>query len=207
MSAARLAATLGSVVVLAVLALVWAARGDGDPSRGPDRAQAGVPDAKDAPRTRLARGHVPAAGRPRARVQIPSIGVDAGVVDLALNRDQTLQVPARASRVGLWKGGAVPGARGAAIMVGHVDSRTGPAVFFRLRHLAEGDRVIVRMPGRPPARYVVQGSEQVSKGRFPTRRVYARTRGATLRLITCSGSFDRTSGHYRDNLVVYARAA
>lgn len=203
----RLAAALGVLLSLTVLGLVLAPWGDSDSPRRADRARPGLPDAKDAPRTRLARGHVPAAGRPRARVQIPSIGVDAGVVDLTLNRDQTLQVPARASQVGLWKGGAVPGARGAAIMVGHVDSRTGPAVFFRLRHLAEGDRVIVRMPGRPPARYVVQGSEQVSKGRFPTRRVYARTRGATLRLITCSGSFDRTSGHYRDNLVVYARAA
>jgi len=203
----RLAAALGVLLSLTVLGLVLAPWGDSDSPPRADRGRPGLPDAKDAPRTRLARGHVPAAGRPRARVQIPSIGVDAGVVDLALNRDQTLQVPARASQVGLWKGGAVPGARGAAIMVGHVDSRTGPAVFFRLRRLAEGDRVIVRMPGRPPARYVVQGSEQVSKGRFPTRRVYARTRGATLRLITCSGSFDRTSGHYRDNLVVYARAA
>ncbi len=200
----RPAAALGVVVTLAVLALVWAAWGGGDGSQASD---GGRPGGRDAPRPRLARGHVPAAGRSRARIQIPSIGVDAGVVDLALNRDKTLQVPARASQVGLWKGGAAPGSRGPAIMVGHVDSRSGPAVFFGLRRLREGDRVIVRVPGRPSARYVVQGSEQVSKNRFPTRRVYSPTRGATLRLITCSGSFDRASGHYRDNLVVYARAA
>lgn len=198
----RGAAALGVVAVAALLAVVLVMRDD----EGARRAQAGRSQARDVPRTRLAPGHAPATGAPRARIQIPSIGVDAGVVDLGLNRDRTLQVPARARQVGLWKGGAVPGREGAAIMVGHVDSRTGPAVFFRLRRLREGDRVIVRMPGRAAARYVVQGSEEVSKDRFPTRRVYARTRGATLRLITCSGSFDRSSGHYRDNLVVYARA-
>ncbi len=199
---------LGVAVIVVAGGLGWTLGGDDGLGRSPAhaRGQANIPSG-ERPRTRLEPGHVPAAGPQRARIEIPSIGVHAGVVDLGLNRDKTLQVPARAGQVGLWKGGAVPGRAGAAIMVGHVDSRTGPAVFFRLRRLRAGDRVIVRMPGRAPARYVIQRSEQVKKDHFPTRRVYARTRGAMLRLITCSGSFDRSTGHYRDNLVVYARGA
>lgn len=205
----------GLALVVVVGVLVWALQGRDGPARpsgdtraavAPGRAQATRPPG-DTPRPRLDPGHVPAGGPQRARIEIPSIGVDAGVIDLGLNRDRTLQVPARAGQVGLWKGGAVPGRAGAAIMVGHVDSRIGPAVFFRLRRLRVGDRVIVRMPGRAAARYVVQRSEEFSKDRFPTRRVYSRTHDATLRLITCSGSFNRSSGHYRDNLVVYAHAA
>ncbi len=211
----------GLALVAVAGALVWALNGRDGAARPSGDARAARPSGDtraarpsgdtrspgDTPRPRLEPGHLPAGGPQRARIEIPSIGVDAGVVDLGLNRDRTLQVPARAGQVGLWKGGAVPGRAGAAIMVGHVDSRIGPAVFFRLRRLRAGDRVIVRMPGRAAARYVVQRSEEVRKDRFPTRRVYSRTRGATLRLITCSGSFDRSRGHYRDNLVVYARAA
>jgi sortase (surface protein transpeptidase) len=166
-------------------------------------ALAGGPSRADTPRTRLAPGHTPASGPPVARIRIPAIGVDAEVVRLGLNRDRTLQVPARSSQAGWWTGGAVPGRRGTAVIVGHVDSRAGPAVFFRLRRLRPGDRVAVTLPGRPAARFRVQRKEEFSKSRFPTRRVYTPTRAPSLRLITCGGRFDESTGHYRDNVVVF----
>jgi LPXTG-site transpeptidase (sortase) family protein len=99
----------------------------------------------------------------------------------------------------------VPGDRGTAVIFGHVDSRAGPAVFFRLRELRTGDVLLVTPRGRPTARYRVQRSEDVSKDRFPTRRVYRPSPYPSLRLVTCTGPFDRVRGHYRDNLVVYAK--
>lgn len=158
----------------------------------------------DTPRTRLAPGHSPATGPPVARIRIPAIGVDAQVVRLGLNKDGTLQVPAKPSQAGWWSGGAVPGRGGTAVIAGHVDSRSGPAVFFGLRRLRPGTRVLVTMPGGPTARFAVRREEEVAKSRFPTRRVYAPTRAPSLRLITCGGRFDYSSGHYRDNVVVYA---
>jgi hypothetical protein len=93
------------------------------------------------------------------------------------------------------------------VIAGHVDSYTGPAVFFRIGDLQPGAQIaIVRRDGTR-ARFAVLGSEHYPKAQFPTERVYGRTRDAQLRLITCSGVFDRASGHYLDNTVVYAVSA
>lgn len=205
-------------VVLASAALV------GWPATEPDRMPEGSPgmDAgetrsqrlsaasasrspSDAPRTRLEPGHTPAAGPSIARIDIPSIGVSAPVIELGLNRDKTLQVPARASETGWWSGGAFPGERGAAVIAGHVDSRTGPAVFFRLGELDPGDRISVTEPDGRSARFVVDRKVEYDKDRFRTAEVYGRTAEPALRLVTCSGPFDEASGHYESNLVVFAR--
>jgi sortase (surface protein transpeptidase) len=143
-------------------------------------------------------------GRP-IRVVIPSIGVDARVVRLRLNPDGTLEVPTNFDETGWWSGGTVPGERGPAVIVGHIDSRTGPAVFYRLRELRRGDVATVHGAGGSLAKFVVRHAEQVAKTDFPTRRVYGEVPDPALRLITCGGAFDESAGHYVDNLVVYAR--
>lgn len=174
----------------------------GRPGRGPTETQ---PErAALRPRQRLAPGHHPAAGPALARIQIPAIGVDAPVIRLGLNADHTLQVPARTDQAGWWSGGAFPGRRGAAVIVGHVDSTVGPAVFFRLRDLRPGDQVRVIPRGSPAVTFTVDRSQDVPKDNFPTREVYTPTRRPTLRLITCTGTFNHGTGHYLDNLIVFA---
>jgi hypothetical protein len=146
------------------------------------------------------------APRPVA-IQVPAIGVRARVIRLGLNRDHTLQVPSKFSDTGWWAGGARPGERGPAVVVGHVDSYTGPAVYYRLRELRRGDRINIVRANRSVARFTVQRLGRYSKARFPTAQVYGPTRRPTLRLITCSGTFDRSTGHYLDNTVVFATLA
>ena len=92
------------------------------------------------------------------------------------------------------------------MIAGHVDSRTGPAVFARLRDLRGGDRILVEDREGRRSVFRVVASEQYAKDAFPTERVYTATPRAVLRLITCSGSFDRAGGHYVSNLVVFASA-
>lgn len=155
---------------------------------------------------RPVRERPPSPARPPApaAIEIPSIGVHARLVRLGLNADGTLEVPTRFAEAGWWAGGPRPGERGPAVVAGHVDTRTGPAVFARLSELRAGDRIwVVRRDGSR-VRFVVRRSARYAKARFPTARVYGPTRGAALRLITCSGTFDRASGHYLDNTVVYA---
>jgi sortase (surface protein transpeptidase) len=140
------------------------------------------------------------------RIEIPSIGVRAPIIRLGLNPDRTLEVPKDFGDTGWWSGGPRPGEPGPAVIAGHVDSYTGPAVFFRLRELRSRDEIVVVRRDGTRAHFTVQGSEQYPKSDFPTTRVYGRTSGPTLRLVTCGGTFDRSSGHYLDNTVVYARA-
>jgi sortase (surface protein transpeptidase) len=138
-------------------------------------------------------------------VEVPAIGVNAPVVPLGLEPSGALEVPRDARQTGWWTGGPEPGERGPAVVAGHVDSRVGPAVFYRLRELRPGDPITVRRADGSRVQFAVQRSEQHPKAAFPTDSVYTPTTGAELRLITCGGSFDRSSGHYVDNLIVYAQ--
>jgi hypothetical protein len=154
-----------------------------------------------------ARAAVPPRRRPAPPVgiEIGAIGVSAAVIRLGLNRDGSLEVPTRYEDTGWWTGGARPGEPGPAVIAGHVDSRTGPAVFFRLDRLRARDPIVVVRRGGSRVRFLVQRVARYRKAAFPTAAVYGPTRGPTLRLITCSGAFDPASGHYLDNTVVYAR--
>jgi len=140
-------------------------------------------------------------------VVIPDIGVDAPVVDLGRNPDGTLQVPDWQD-AGWYARGPEAGERGPAVIVGHVDSEAGPAVFYRLDELQPGAPIDVDLDdGAGSVRYLVDRIERFPKDAFPTLDVYGLTPGPELRLITCDGEFDTSTGHYVDNLVVYATIA
>ena len=135
---------------------------------------------------------------------IPVIGVDTKLITLGLNPNGTLQVPSTTAVAGWYTGGPRPGAIGSAIIVGHVDNYRGPGVFFRLRTLKRGDKVYVRRADGTLAVFRVTLVQEYPKDHFPTESVYGPTPDAELRLITCGGTFDSTTGHYLSNYIVYA---
>jgi len=161
------------------------------------------PPPPDHPRRRLVDAIDRDAPAPR-RVAIPAIGVSAPLVPLHRNADGTMQTPERWEQAGWYEPGPEPGERGPAVIAGHVDSTSGPAVFYRLRELRRGDHIDVRRADGSVVRFRVEGLERWPKATFPTHRVFGRTRISTLRLITCSGTFDTTTRHYVDNTIVYA---
>jgi hypothetical protein len=151
--------------------------------------------------------HSPVAAQmpPPTHIRIPAIGVSAGVVPLGLARDGSMETPRRWGDTGWYAPGPEPGEVGPAVIAGHVDSKSGPAVFFHLGDLREGDPITVDVAGRHrPIRFRVQGVERWPKAAFPTRRVFGHTSFPALRLVTCSGAFDRATDHYVDNTIVYA---
>jgi sortase (surface protein transpeptidase) len=140
-------------------------------------------------------------------VSIPDIGVDSRLVRLGLNPDGTLEVPTDVSVAGWYEFGPSPGQSGPAVIVGHVDSKRGPAVFFKLGSLEVGSLVRVTLEGRTELLFRVYAVREVAKTAFPTKLVYGATPGPELRLVTCGGAFDASTGHYLDNIVVFARSA
>jgi len=140
------------------------------------------------------------------RIRIPAIGVSAPVMRLGQNADGTVQVPPLGDHnlAGWYAYGPAPGQRGDAVILGHVDSLTGISVFFYLKDLRAGDRIYVTLADGTVATFAVDGVQKVAKTAFPTGAVYGRARYPELRLITCGGPFDRASGHYLDNIIVYA---
>lgn len=140
-------------------------------------------------------------------VTIPAIGVRSALLRLGNNRDGTMAVPSlrTSSRLAAWyKYSPTPGQIGASVIEGHVDGYGGPAVFFRLGALRPGDQVDVKLADGVTAVFRVTGVRQYLKSRYPARVIYQAAGYAALRLITCGGAFDTTTGHYLSSVVVYA---
>jgi hypothetical protein len=137
---------------------------------------------------------------------IPVIDVSTQLIRLGLLPSGALQVPSSTSVAGWYTGSPRPGAVGPAVIVGHIDSRSGPGVFFRLAGLRRGDRVYVRRADGTLAGFRVTSVRTYQKDSFPTQAVYGPTPDAELRLITCGGAFDPGRGSYLSNVVVYAVA-
>ncbi len=138
------------------------------------------------------------------RLRIPSIGVSTKVIGLRLDATGRLIAPKRFDQAGWHRGGPEPGESGVAVIAGHVDSTTGPAVFYRLRELRKGAAVHVDRADGTTVTFRVQRLARYPKDRVPDGEVYGSGRGSRLRLITCGGDFDRKRRSYRDNVVVYA---
>jgi hypothetical protein len=141
---------------------------------------------------------------PPVTLTIPSIGVQTSLIRLGLAADGTLQVPQSTAVAGWYTGSPRPGAVGSAVIAGHIDSRTGPGVFFRLSLLRPGDRVYVRRADGTLAVFRVTAVRQFSKDGFPTSAVYGPTPDPEVRLITCGGTFDPQLGSYLSNTIVSA---
>jgi len=151
--------------------------------------------------------HVVAAGHlgrsVPVRLQIAAIGVDSALMDLGWRADGSMEVPPAGFPAGWYTGAPTPGELGPAIIAGHVDMK-GPGVFYDLHKLKPDDEVtITRKDGSTPM-FRVTRVALFPKDKFPTKMVYDNINHAGLRLITCAGTFNRQSGHYEDNIVVFA---
>ncbi len=138
------------------------------------------------------------------RIRIPRIGVDSILEHLTLGPQGELNAPVDFDLAGWYSGGVAPGQVGPAIIAGHVDSAVGPAVFARIGELVAGDEIVVSTSTGTDLTFVVTGSAQSAKAAFPTDEVYSNVPRPELRLITCAGAFDRSVGHYTDNLIQFA---
>jgi LPXTG-site transpeptidase (sortase) family protein len=148
------------------------------------------------PKTAKRAVKAPSAVSP-TRLSVPAINVDVPLSHLKLDKAKVLQPPIDPRQAGWWQ------RNGSTVIVGHVDSKRGAAVFYRVRELKPGDTMTVSATDGSKITYVATKVEQVKKTKFPTDAVY-RSGPGQLRLVTCGGAFDRKTGHYEDNIIVYA---
>lgn len=186
----------------------------GPVSRGPDAT--GSNGSVTSPGGRAAFGIDPATAQltpaiattsAPSELDIPAIGVRSALQPLGLTRDGSLQQPSRWDEAGWYAGGVIPGAPGPAVIAGHVDSISGPAVFYLLRELRPGAAVLVSQRDGHVLHFVVDSSVAYPKDAFPTAAVYGPAPVPVLRLVTCTGDFDWQEDSYLENLVVSAHLA
>ncbi|GAA2460145.1 class F sortase [Streptomyces macrosporus] len=202
-----------AVAVAAVLAaLAWTLRpaGTAEPSEFGARPPTAGPAAQSPAGTEP--GRADARGAPRSYagaepldVRVPRVSLDAPIEAVGVAADGTVEVPDDADAVGWYRHGPPPGApAGSAVLVGHVDDRTGDlGAFARLYEVRAGDTIAVAREDAPPVRYEVTAREVVDKERLPAE-VFRRDGRPVLTLITCAPPYDRERGGYQRNLVVYA---
>ncbi|WP_192900338.1 class F sortase [Micromonospora sp. B006] len=145
------------------------------------------------------------ASRP-VRLSVPAIKVTAPVTPVGQAKDGSVDVPplTEHNQTGWYDRGAVPGDPGRAIIVGHVDTKSGPAVFYRLRSLKPGARITVTRADRSVVTFKVDSVEYFDKANLPAARVYGDSGPAELRLITCGGEWVGGRTGYQDNVIVFA---
>jgi sortase (surface protein transpeptidase) len=203
----RLAAAALTVAAVVCL-LMWGARSapesEASPPSGPTTSS---PSATDAVASDVA--DVPAVVTPARPVSlsIPSIDVQTRLIRLGLRDDGSVEVPsdANADLAGWFQRGPPPGSRGSSVILGHVDSTTGPAVFFRLSELQPGQRLSVELDDGTTATFRVRSVRTYANEDFPAQRVYGRQGRSELNLVTCGGVYDSSRGGYQSNVVVNAR--
>ncbi len=142
------------------------------------------------------------------RLDIPSMRVRAPVLARGLDGEGAVEPPPfdRPGTVGWYAAGARPGAAGAALFVGHVDTETRPAVFYRLSALRIGETIRVARDDGTVAEFTVDDVQVLDRDRFDARQAYGvqEPGRAELRLVTCGGTFDRASRSYTANVIVSA---
>ncbi|MDT0381204.1 class F sortase [Streptomyces sp. DSM 42041] len=211
-------AAVGAAAFALVIGLTLIRTGTDAPPRPPQpdpaaARSAATPPGEPSPDHRTGDGarrlppvRAPIAASPPRRVVIPAAGVDAPVTPVGLGPEGLLEVPPPQAEnlAGWYEGAATPGERGTAVVVGHVDNASGPAVFFRLGAVQRGSEVrVARKDGRT-AVFTVYAVELHRKEAFPGDRVYRDTGRAELRVITCGGGYAEETG-YQGNVVAYAR--
>ncbi|MGW7001773.1 class F sortase [Streptomyces sp. NPDC054933] len=194
--------------LLALLAGAWLMH-DGSQSSQPPapKASDGLPPGRHGGLVSPAPTVLPMPNSAPRRVRIPAIRVDAPLMNLGIGADHQLQVPPDSDRnlAGWYVGSAVPGAKGASVLAGHVDTMAGPAVFYNLGSLHKGNTVEVARADHRTAVFTIYGIEVYAKESFPTEKVYADSTAPEIRLITCGGAFSKKTHSYTGNVVVYAR--
>jgi len=139
-------------------------------------------------------------------LDIPAIGVVAPVIELGGPRGGRITVPgfAQVWDAGWYRHGAVPGSPGNAVLLGHVDTYSGPAIFYNLYRLLPGELIEVNLGGGVIRRFTVHWVHEMAKRAFPAGMVFGPTRARHLWLITCGGAFDYHARSYLSNILVYA---
>jgi hypothetical protein len=222
---------LGGVSVgLLAVALAGAAFGVGEHVRSQAARQSaavvaaaaarGRQPASDAVRPGSASAHVARPGRasalrpavamlPRSTpltLAIPSVRLSAPLLGLGMDGKGAAELPpfSLPHTAGWLRDSAAPGEQGTAVILGHVDTTTGPAVFWNLSAVRPGAEVDVnRVDGRT-AIFTVDQVRAYPKPALPAAQVYGPGPGAQLRVITCGGGFDRVRHEYTGDVVLFA---
>lgn len=137
------------------------------------------------------------------RLRIPSIGLDTIVEPVGILENGHMGVPKKFDRVGILSPWTKPGEPGNAVIAGHLDHYTGPAIFYHLRKLKKNDKVTISDQKGNQLTYTVKSVESYKTEEAPLERIFGEAETSNLNLITCTGKFDKKKREHNRRLVVF----
>lgn len=138
---------------------------------------------------------------------IPKLNIENATVEsVGLNNKGAMDIPKKDENVAWYNLGSKPGELGSAVIAGHFDTKTGsPAVFYNLNKLKNGDELKVKDKNGKEYTYIVTNTQTYELAEFPLVEVFAGpTDKSYLNLITCEGTYDKSSKLYSHRLVIYS---
>jgi LPXTG-site transpeptidase (sortase) family protein len=193
---------LGVAVAFAVAIVITTVLGGGDKSNDAATAN-GLPVQGTVEPSQLPKPSQDLKLQPVVRLVIPDIEVDAPVITMGVDPDGTMQSPSTPLEVAWYDFSSEPGGGGNVVLAGHLDYvNYGPAVFFNLRKLEAGDEIQLVLADQTTAKYVVTSTESYDAATAPVQAIVGPTDAEVVTLITCGGSFDKSSREYNQRLVV-----
>lgn len=136
-------------------------------------------------------------------ITIPSLDIDAPVKAFGLDKEGNMELPKNGKDVAWFSPGIRPGERGNAVLAGHVDDEKQPAVFFDLKNIKKGDRIILKGKDDEELVFEVKDKQAYLKDDAPLRKIFGPGDHIGLNIITCTGYFDYDIHNYVERLVVY----
>ncbi|AWB47036.1 class F sortase [Paenibacillus sp. CAA11] len=139
------------------------------------------------------------------KISIPSVNINAVTEPVGFLESGMMDVPKATDRVGYLRPAALPGGEGNAVMAGHVDTYTGPAVFYPLKKLHQGDFVYVIDHYGNKAVFIVEAVKYYPTAQAPIEAIFGPTREHRLNLITCAGRYSRSRREHEGRLIVFTK--
>ncbi|MFC5402814.1 class F sortase [Cohnella soli] len=137
-------------------------------------------------------------------IWIPSVQIKSKVEPVGVLDNGQMDVPKSPEIVGVLAS-VKPGQPGNAIIAGHVDNYTGPAIFYGLKRLKPGHPIVLSNTSGQYLVFSVVSVETFDTAKAPVERIFGKTDEARLNLITCTGKFDRKKKEHLKRLVVFTR--
>jgi|SRR5579872_152966 len=139
------------------------------------------------------------------KLEIPAINLIAPIVGVSTDSQNSLEIPSQDNEVGWYSSGTLPGKEGSAVIDGHLDTVSGPAIFWHLGKLKPNDQIILTFSDGSQKHFTVFNEQNFPQNSFPSEQVYGNPGFAALNLVTCSGIYSHSIGRYSDDLVVFSK--
>ena len=144
----------------------------------------------------------------RLKIDTGAVQVDAAIEYVGKvasgPNEGAMDVPKAWENVAWYEPGYLPGEPGNSVLAGHLDSTTGPAVFYKLDQIKVGDILTVVDKDNRSIQFRVTKSQVYYNDEAPLYEIFGPSDESHLNLITCDGAFDRNSKEYDRKLVVFS---